>query len=139
MGPAKYGPLGKKDSKAWVVPVRGMLPEFSVAGTRPDAREPLKSEGRQPSGASMKSVFRQVCVLGAKIPPLACRFTSGRLWKNPVSRAIPEEKAGWYGWGETTSLWGLTSGFTVSFRVSVFLLRITARKKPPFLRVAVRV
>lgn len=74
--------------------------------------------------------------MGTKIPLLACRFTSGRLWKNPVSRAIPEEKAGWYGW---TSLWGLTSGFTVSFRVSVFLLRITARKKPPFLRVAVRV
>lgn len=93
----------------------------------------------KPSGASMKSVFRQVCVLGAKIPPLACRFTSGRFSENPVSRAIPEEKAGWYRWGEMTSLWGLTSGFTVSFRVSVFLLRITARKKPPFLRDAVRV
>lgn len=32
----------------------------------------------------------------------------------------------------------ITSGFTVSFHVSVFQLRITARKKPPFLRVDVR-
>lgn len=43
---------------------------------------------------------------GREIPLLPC----GRLWKNPVSRALPEEKAGWYGWVEErfhcgTSLW----------------------------------
>lgn len=36
MCPAKYEPLGRKDSKAWVVPVRRIPPGFSVAKTRPD-------------------------------------------------------------------------------------------------------
>lgn len=54
-------------------------------------------KGRRQPSVSIKSVFRQVHMLGRKIPLLDCRFISGRLWENPVSKAYPRGE-GWVVW-----------------------------------------